>query len=136
VFILALLVLSLAAVVSAVLLRVSGIGVAVRDLGITFATILAASEISLLAIRLLKGRDQSSAAQAGLGGMVSLMLLSVGLLGACLMMGVLTSDAAIRCSPLLFVTALVLVATDAIRTIRSASAGNPGATKEQPDKVK
>ena len=97
-----------------------------RDLAVAFGAVVVAAEASLLAIRLLRGQDQASAIQAGMSGMVLLMLLSVGILGACLLMGVLQGDAAIRCSPLLFLGALVLVAVDAIRTIRSAQAGRPG----------
>jgi len=135
-YVIAFLVLSAVAAASATLLRLAGVGVAVRDMVVAFVAILVAVETSLLAIRLLKGQDQASAAQAGMSGMVLLMLLSVGILGACLMMGVLQGDAAIRCSPLLFVAALVLVAADAIRTIRVAQAGKPAQVKEDTDKVK
>ncbi len=132
----ALLMLGAVAAVSAALLRLAGAGVAARDLAVVFGAILVAVEASLLVIRLLKGRDQASATQAGMSGMVLLMLLSVGILGACLLMGVLQGDAAVRCSPLLFLAALVLVAVEAIRTIRSAQAGSPGIMKDQSGNVK
>ena len=135
-YIVAFLVLGAVAAVSAGLFRLAGSGVAVGDLAITFGAMLVAVEVSLLAIRMLKGTNQASAVQAGMSGMVLVMMLSVGILGACLMMGVLQGGAAIRCSPLLFVAALALVASDAIRTIRHAPAAEPGPVKDQSDKVK
>ena len=83
--------------------------------------IAVATELSLIAIRLLKGPDQAAAAQAGLTGMVLLMLLTVGILTAGRFMGVIAhADALTQWSPLYFMAALILVAGDAIRTIRRA----------------
>lgn len=128
--------LSAVAAISAVLLRLAGAGVAVRDMAIAFGAILVAAEASLITIQLLKGQDQASAVQAGMSGMVLLMMLSVGIMGACLLMGLTQGDAATRCSPLLFLAALVLVAADAIRTIRSAQSSESGIMRDRSDKVK
>lgn len=129
-------VMALAAALTAGLFRIAGQEIALRDLGIVTIAITIALEGSLLAMRALKGTDQAAAVQAGMSGMVLLMLLSLGLLGACLMMRVVSSDAAIRYSPLLFLTALVLAAYGAIRTIRSAPAGGAAAVKVDTTKAK
>lgn len=132
----ALLVMAAVAAVTAGLFAMAGHGVALRDLGVTAGAITVAVECSLLAIRLMRGSGQAAAVQAGMTGMVLVMLLSVGLLGACLVMGVVGSEAVVRCSPLLFMGALALVAFDAIRTIRSVPASRADVLKAGPDKVK
>ena len=85
--------------------------------------IAVATELSLIAIRMLQGSDQAAAAQAGLTGMVLLMLLTIGILTAGRFMGVIAhADALTQWSPVYFLAALILVAGDAIRTIRRAPA--------------
>jgi hypothetical protein len=131
----ALIIIAVIAATTAGLFHLAGHPVSLRDVIVVAAAIAVAVECSLLAIRLLTGADQASAVQAGMTGMVLVMFLSVAVLGACLLMGVVGSDAAVRCSPLLFIAALVLVAFDAIRTIRSVPAG-AGTPKTGADKVK
>ena len=135
-YVIAFFVLGAVAAANAVLLRLAGIDVPMRDLATAFGAILVSVEVSLLAIRLLSAQDQASATQAGMSGMVLLMLLSVGILGGCLMAGLLQGDAVVRSSPLLFISALALVAIDAIRTIRSAQIGKTAIVKDQAGKLK
>ena len=94
-----------------------------QDLILIGGGIAVATELSLIAIRMLRGNDQAAASQAGLTGMVLLMMLAVGILAAGRFMGVIAhTDALTQWSPVFFLCALILVAGDAIRTIRRAPA--------------
>ena len=120
-FVLSLVVLTVVAAASAALQYTVGKATGLQDLVIVYVAMLVATEASLATIRALRGRDQAAATQAGLVGMVLLMVLAIGILAACWSMGVLAQPEAItRWSPLLFLAALTTVAVDAIRTIRRA----------------
>lgn len=109
-----------------------------QDLILIGGAVAVATELSLVAIRMLRGNDQPAASQAGLTGMVLLMLLSVGILAAGRFMGVIGhSEALTQWSPVFFLCALILVAGDAIRTIRRAPAlkAKSDGPKEPADKT-
>ena len=107
----------------AAVMQWTGRPVYAQDMILIGGGIALATELSLIAIRLLKDPDQAAAAQAGLTGMVLLMLLSVAILAAGHFMGVIAhAEALIQWSPLYFLVSLILVAGDAIRTIRRAPA--------------
>ena len=115
----------------AVVMQWTGRPVYAQDMILIGGGIAVATELSLIAIRLLQGADQAAAAQAGLTGMVLVMLLTVGILTAGRFMGVIAhADALTQWSPVYFLVSLILVAGDAIRTIRraptvKAKSGNP-----------
>ena len=74
-----------------------------QDLIVIGGGIALATELSLLVIRMLKGSDQAAATQAGLSGMVLLMLLAVGILAAARFMGVIAhAEALTQWSPIFF----------------------------------
>lgn len=109
-----------------------------QDLILIGGGIALAAELSLIAIRMLRGNDQAAASQAGLTGMVLLMLLAVGILAAGRFMGVIAhTEALTQWSPIFFLCALILVAGDAIRTIRRAPAlkAKPAGPEEPADKT-
>ena len=97
----------------------------ISDIVVIYLILLAATELSLLVIRLLKGPDQASATQAGLSGMTVLILVGMaGLISARLAGLIHEETSLLRWSPFLFFVSLGLVAASAIKTIRqSAVAG-------------
>lgn len=109
----------------------------VQDMVLIGVMLAAGAELSLIVIRMLKGSDQAAAAQAGLTGMVLLMFVSVGLLAAGRFMGLIANSAALtQWSAVFFLVGLILVAGEAIRTIRQAPAvsAKPG-TQSTADKT-
>jgi hypothetical protein len=99
------------------------------QLAVVAAITLVSTEVSLLVIRMGGKADQGTASQAGLAGMVLLMLSITGLLVVASFMKLLDTAAITQWAPLHFLAALSLVAVAAIRTIRSApvsdAAANP-----------
>lgn len=130
---LAWLILTGAAAISAGLFAMAGMPVDWSGLAGVYIAMVLATEGALLAIRTLKGDDQAAATQAGMSGMVLLMMLSLALLGAMRFSGVVKDGAIIRLAPLLFVAALVLVSWTAIRTIKSAPAAK---LEQKPNQVR